>query len=84
MYSKKFNIPNPLANSFAGKYFVGYADDLSFKEGKSAWAGLFNPPGSGVYLFVNVWTITELLGAERSLTVMLRYLPHTSTPYPFP
>lgn len=62
MFSKKINIPNPLAKSFEGKYFVGYADELRFGKGKSAWAGLFNPPGSGVYMFVNVWTITELLG----------------------
>jgi hypothetical protein len=61
---KKINIPNPLAKSFAGKYFLGYADELNFGQGTSAWAGLFNPPGSGVYLFVNVWTITELLGAS--------------------
>lgn len=64
LYSKAINIPNPLAKSFAGKYFVGYADDLSFGDGTSAWAGLFNPIDSGVFMFVNVWTITELLGAS--------------------
>jgi hypothetical protein len=60
---KVVSIPNPLAKSFSGKYFVGYADELTLGKGTSAWAGLFNPIGSGVYLFVNVWTITELLGA---------------------
>lgn len=64
MISKKINIPNPLAKSFYGKYFVGYADELSLGKGTSAWAGLFNPVDSGVYMFVNVWTITELLGAS--------------------
>lgn len=64
MYSKTINIPNPLAKSVEGKYFLGYADELNFGRGTSAWAGLFNPPGSGVYLFVNVWTVTELLGAS--------------------
>lgn len=59
--AKKINIPNPLAKSFAGKYFVGYSDDLTLGKNTSAWAGLFNPIDSGVYLFVNVWTITELL-----------------------
>lgn len=63
-YRTVISIPNPLAKSFAGKYFVGYADNLSLGEGTNAWAGLFNPIGSGVYLFVNVWTITELLGAS--------------------
>lgn len=63
LVGKKISIPNPLAKSFEGKYYVGYADELSFGKGTSAWAGLYNPPDSGVYLFVNVWTITELLGA---------------------
>ena len=60
-YSPRINIPNPLAKSFEGKYFVGYADELTLGKGTSAWAGLFNPVDSGVYMFVNVWTITELL-----------------------
>ena len=62
MLTKEINIPNPLAKSFQGKYFVGYADNLTFGNYTSAWAGLFNPINSGVYLFVNVWTITELSG----------------------
>jgi len=62
--SKAINIPNPLAKSFEGKYFLGYADDLTFGKNTSAWAGLFNPPDSGIFMFVNVWTITELLGAS--------------------
>lgn len=61
---KMINIPNPLAKSFKGKYFVGYSDDLALGENTSAWAGLFNPIGSGVYMFVNVWTITELLNTS--------------------
>jgi hypothetical protein len=61
---KIISIPNPLAKSFAGKYFVGYSDELAFGKGSSAWAGLFNPIDSGRYLFVTVWTITELLGAS--------------------
>lgn len=64
MAEKMINIPNPLVKSFAGKYFVGYADNMTLGNGTSAWAGLFNPIGSGVYLFVNVWTLTELLGAS--------------------
>ncbi|HWP96009.1 MAG TPA: DUF6143 family protein [Syntrophomonadaceae bacterium] len=64
MANKVISIPVPLAKSFAGKYFVGYSDDLTLGNGTSAWAGLFNPIGSGVYLFVNVWTLTELLGAS--------------------
>ncbi len=61
---KEIIIPNPLAKSFEGKYFVGYAEDLFLGGGTSAWAGLYNPIDSGIYMFVNVWTITELLGAS--------------------
>ncbi|MEN6325384.1 MAG: DUF6143 family protein [Syntrophomonas sp.] len=64
MIGKSISIPNPLAKSFAGKYFVGYADEMTLGRDTSAWAGLFNPICSGVYMFVNVWTITELLNAS--------------------
>lgn len=63
-YAKRISIPYPLAKSFEGKYYVGYSDELSLGEGTSAWAGLFNPIDSGVYMFVHVWTITELLNAS--------------------
>lgn len=54
------SVPINLAKSLEGKYFVGYADNLSFGMGKSAWARLFNPPNSGVNLHVTVWTVTDV------------------------
>lgn len=60
------SIPVPLYKSMQGKYFVGYSDDLEFTGiGVSAWAGLYNPPNSGVNLYVNVWTATSLYGVFR-------------------
>jgi len=53
-------VPINLAKSLEGKYFVGYADNLVFGRGKSAWARLYNPPGSGVNLFVTVWTVSDV------------------------
>ena len=53
-------MPYPLYLSLQGKYFVGYADELDFKKGKIAWAGLINPPNSGVNLFVYVWTVSNI------------------------
>ena len=53
-------IPQELYQSTKGKYFIGYADQLSFGKGTSAWARLYNPPNSGVNLHVNVWTITDV------------------------
>ncbi|OPX85471.1 MAG: hypothetical protein A4E53_03465 [Pelotomaculum sp. PtaB.Bin104] len=80
---KSVNIPNPLAKSFKGKYFVGYADNLTFGKGTSAWAGLFNPVDSGIYLFVNVWTITELLGTPIRAQIWFNSTP-PGAPVPSP
>ncbi|MEG0774713.1 MAG: DUF6143 family protein [Clostridium sp.] len=54
------DMPYPLYLSLQGKYFVGYADDLEFRHGNIAWAGLVNPFNSGVNLFVFVWTVTNI------------------------
>mgnify|MGYP000896863730 CR=1 FL=1 len=55
-------LPVALYKSLQGKYFVGYADSLTAAPGRNAWAGLFNPVGSGVILFVNVITVTNVMG----------------------
>ncbi len=54
------SIPINLAKSLEGKYFVGYADNLSFGNGTNAWARLYNPPNSGVNLHITVWTISDV------------------------
>lgn len=59
-YVKAVNIPIELYQSLKGRYFVGYADQLEFGQGKSAWARLYNPPNSGVNLYVNVWTVSDV------------------------
>lgn len=59
-YDKSVNIPIELYESLKGDYFIGYADDLSFGNGTSAWARLYNPRGSGANLHVNVWTVTDI------------------------
>ncbi|SFR72525.1 DUF6143 family protein [Anaeromicropila populeti] len=54
------DIPIELYKSQQGKYFVGYADNLKFGNGTSAWARLYNPCDSGVNLHVNVWTVSDI------------------------
>ena len=54
------SMPYALYLSLQGKYFVGYADELEFGNGTSAWAGLVNPSHSGVNLHVYVWTVTNI------------------------
>jgi hypothetical protein len=53
-------MPYPLYLSLQGKYFVGYADEMEFRNGTIAWAGLVNPVNSGVNLYVYVWTVTNI------------------------
>lgn len=69
-YNNSILLPNPITQvasmpyalylSLQGKYFVGYADELEFGNGKSAWAGLINPSYSRVNLHVYVWTVTDV------------------------
>jgi len=53
-------MPSSLYHSIAGQYFVGYADNMFFERDKNAWAALVNPVNSGINLYVNVWTVTDL------------------------
>ncbi len=61
--AKSVNVPIELYESLLGKYYIGYADNLIFGRGTSAWARLYNPSDSGVNLQVNVWTVTDISGA---------------------
>lgn len=58
--NKTVNIPIELYESMKGDYFIGYADNLSLRNGTNAWARLYNPQQSGVNLHVNVWTVTDI------------------------
>ena len=58
--SKTVSIPMELYQSLRGAYFIGYADEMYFVPGRGAWARLYNPPDSGVDLFVNVWTVSDV------------------------
>lgn len=60
MSIKAVNIPIELYESILGQYFIGYADNLTFGQDTSAWARLYNPINSGVTLYVNVWTVTDV------------------------
>lgn len=53
-------VPINLAKSLEGEYFVGSSNTLRFGSGTNAWARLYNPPNSGVNLFVTAWTVSNL------------------------
>jgi hypothetical protein len=44
--------------AFEGKYYIGHAPVMTLRN-TSAWAGLLNPKGSGINLFVNTFTVTN-------------------------
>lgn len=56
-------VPIDLFQSMQGKFFVGSAENLCFGKGTGAWAGLYNPPDSGVDLYL--WTF-GISGVENS------------------
>ena len=59
-YVSTVTIPMELYQSLEGRYFVGYDDNLTFGMGTSAWGRLYNPINSGVILYVNVWTVSDI------------------------
>ena len=80
-YDKSVSIPIELYESWEGRYFIGYADDLTLGNGKSAWARLYNPPNSGVNLFVNVWTVAELSSLPFRAQFWFNAVPPNPPPY---
>jgi hypothetical protein len=57
---ERVSVPISLYKSLRGQYFAGYADQLTFGKGTSAWAGLYNPRNSKMNLYVNVWTVADI------------------------
>ncbi|OPZ70221.1 MAG: hypothetical protein BWY81_00038 [Firmicutes bacterium ADurb.Bin467] len=62
--------PMPLYQSLKGRYFVGLSR-AEFGDGLCAWAGLFNPPHSGVLLFANVFTVGNVTEIPFSFQIWL-------------
>lgn len=52
-------MPYSLYLALHGKYFSGYTGKLEFGNDNNAWAGLFNPVGSGVNLHLYVWEVSN-------------------------
>lgn len=69
------NIPIALAKSLEGKYFSGNAVDISFGEATKGWARLYNPPDSGVNLFVNVWTVGDIFSTSFRVQIYFNSTP---------
>ncbi len=64
-------IPIDLYESIQGRFFLGYADGLAFGKGTGAWAGLFNPPGSGVNLYVWAFGVANVARTAYRIQIWL-------------
>ncbi len=53
------DITTPALNSELGRYFIGQTELLNFEKCRNAWGGIFNPIGSGVNLYFDIFTITN-------------------------
>ncbi len=53
------SIPLSTQESVEGWYFLGQTGDLVFGGTNGAWGGLFNPPGSGVVLYLSTLSISN-------------------------
>ncbi len=69
------NVPISLMKSIEGKYFVGTAPNLRFGNATNAWARLYNPPNSGVNLFVNTWTVSDIFTTPYSVQIWFNSTP---------
>jgi len=45
--------------SFLGRYFMGHTPQLTLPSCGSVWAALYNPPASGMNVFVNTFTVSN-------------------------
>lgn len=73
------SVPIELAKSMEGKYFVGYAENLFFGEGTGAWARLYNPPDSGVDIYLAVWTVSDISATPFRAQIFFNSEPQDTT-----
>lgn len=69
------SVPLTTAKSFEGKYFSGVATDIYFGEGTKGWGRLYNPPDSGVNLFLNVWTLGDIFTTSYKAQIWFNSTP---------
>jgi hypothetical protein len=69
------DVPISLMKSIEGKYFVGTAINLRFGNATNAWARLYNPLDSGVNLYVNTWTVSDIYSTPYSVQIWFNSTP---------
>ncbi len=56
---KAIVLKDSVYHSYLGQYFLGQTGMICYGGELQAWGGLFNPPGSGVAMFLNAYTISN-------------------------
>lgn len=69
------SLSNQFAKSVEGKYFLGQTEILTLRDAKYSWGGLINPSNSGVRLYVNVFTVTNLSTEPLTARIYLNSSP---------
>jgi hypothetical protein len=54
------DLTSPGWNSRLGRYFIGQTGELNLGNQFDAWGGIINPYDSGVNLYFDIFTITNL------------------------
>ncbi|MCM3125219.1 MULTISPECIES: DUF6143 family protein [unclassified Mesobacillus] len=69
------NVTSPALNSRRGKYFIGKTGLLNFGGGYYAWGGIVNPADSGVNVYIDIFTITNLSNQNFISEIWLNAVP---------
>lgn len=69
------NVPISLMRSIEGNYFIGMAENLQFGNATNAWARLYNPPYSGVNLYVDNWAVSDILTTPYRVRIWFNSTP---------
>lgn len=67
--------------SFLGRYFIGHTPVLCISGCQNAWGGLLNPARSGVDLFVNTFTVSNMSGTAFRSVAWLNADPNGRASY---
>jgi len=69
--------------AFLGRYFMGHTPQLTLAQCGSMWAALYNPPASGVNVYVNTFTVSNFSAAPFRAQVWLNAMAGGGVVSPF-
>jgi hypothetical protein len=58
-YDNVVSLEYRVDKAFEGRYFMGHTPTLVLPACGNVWAALYNPPGSGVNVYINTFTVSN-------------------------